>query len=264
MCSRQDEADRTLYAGNLDHRVREETLYELFLQAGPLKKVTITRDKDGNSRSFGFVCFQHTESVPYAIALLNGIRLLGRPIKLQYRTGSSHSSSESDNVFQGTENGFSWTPSNYGMPVMGGSYGSVPPPMSSGMISPVSPAYFYFQGMMNQFLGLQNPEYSWMAQQQQQQQHGGQFFPWNGPPPLPPYTPTWANSSLAPSSSSWYPQEAQDCNANRSETGPRKPKRAAEASDSDSTDSSLQGGKSNRRPRKLKAKRKRHPECSSK
>lgn len=49
--------------------------------------MTIVTDKEGNSKSFGFVCFKHTESVPYAIALLNGIRLYGRPIKLQYRTG---------------------------------------------------------------------------------------------------------------------------------------------------------------------------------
>ncbi|MEE6468188.1 hypothetical protein FKM82_008195 [Ascaphus truei] len=65
-----------------------------FLQAGPLTKVTIAKDKEGNFKSFGFVCFKHTESVPYAIALLNGIRLYGRPIKLQYRFGSSYSANQ--------------------------------------------------------------------------------------------------------------------------------------------------------------------------
>uniref|UniRef100_A0A6I8P6M0 ABC-type glutathione-S-conjugate transporter n=2 Tax=Ornithorhynchus anatinus TaxID=9258 RepID=A0A6I8P6M0_ORNAN len=63
-----------------------------FLQAGPLIKVTICKDKEGKPKSFGFVCFKHTESVSYAIALLNGIRLYGRPINVQYRFGSSHSS----------------------------------------------------------------------------------------------------------------------------------------------------------------------------
>ncbi|NXP10653.1 RBM11 regulator, partial [Thinocorus orbignyianus] len=87
-----EEADRTLFVGNLESRVREEILYELFLQAGPLTKVTICKDKEGKPKSFGFVCFKHKESVPYAIALLNGIRLYGRPIKVQYRFGSSHSS----------------------------------------------------------------------------------------------------------------------------------------------------------------------------
>uniref|UniRef100_A0A674IRL0 Splicing regulator RBM11 n=1 Tax=Terrapene triunguis TaxID=2587831 RepID=A0A674IRL0_9SAUR len=79
--------DRTLFVGNLENRVREEILYELFLQAGPLTNVTICKDKEGKPKSFGFVCFKHTESVPYAIALLNGIRLYGRPIKVQYRFG---------------------------------------------------------------------------------------------------------------------------------------------------------------------------------
>uniref|UniRef100_A0A663N7S7 RNA binding motif protein 11 n=1 Tax=Athene cunicularia TaxID=194338 RepID=A0A663N7S7_ATHCN len=60
--------------------------------AGPLTKVTICKDKEGKPKSFGFVCFKHKESVPYAIALLNGIRLYGRPVKVHYRFGSSHSS----------------------------------------------------------------------------------------------------------------------------------------------------------------------------
>ncbi|XP_042644743.1 splicing regulator RBM11 isoform X2 [Tyto alba] len=100
---RSEEADRTLFVGNLESRVREEILYELFLQAGPLTKVTICKDKEGKPKSFGFVCFKHKESVPYAIALLNGIRLYGRPIKVQYRFGSSHSS-ELNSPTHGFEN----------------------------------------------------------------------------------------------------------------------------------------------------------------
>ncbi|NP_001403992.1 splicing regulator RBM11 isoform 2 [Mus musculus] len=84
----QEEADRTVFVGNLEARVREEILYELFLQAGPLTKVTLCKDRDGKPKSFGFVCFKHPESVSYAIALLNGIRLYGRPINVQYRFGT--------------------------------------------------------------------------------------------------------------------------------------------------------------------------------
>uniref|UniRef100_A0A8V5G9B0 Splicing regulator RBM11 n=1 Tax=Melopsittacus undulatus TaxID=13146 RepID=A0A8V5G9B0_MELUD len=82
------EVDQTLFVGNLESRVREEILYELFLQAGPLIKVTICKDKEGKPKSFGFVCFKHKESVPYAVALLNGIRLYGRPIRVQFRFGT--------------------------------------------------------------------------------------------------------------------------------------------------------------------------------
>ncbi|XP_040194731.1 splicing regulator RBM11 isoform X2 [Rana temporaria] len=146
MQNRQAEADRTLWVGNLDYKVKEEILYELFLQAGPLRRVTIVTDKEGNSKSFGFVCFKHTESVPYAIALLNGIRLYGRPIKLQYRTGSCRS--ESDSVFQEPENSFARNPPDYGMPVSGVNFESSnpAPPVNSSVFSQ---ACAYFQGMMD-------------------------------------------------------------------------------------------------------------------
>ncbi|KAJ8390626.1 hypothetical protein AAFF_G00102320 [Aldrovandia affinis] len=91
MLAKHSEVDRTVFVGNLHSSVKEEILFELFLQAGPLKKVTIARDREGRQRSYGFVCYKHQESVPYAIALLNGIRLYGRPIRLQYSSGSSHS-----------------------------------------------------------------------------------------------------------------------------------------------------------------------------
>ncbi|KAM4795632.1 splicing regulator RBM11 [Rhinophrynus dorsalis] len=102
MVWRPDEDERTIFVGNLDCHVKEEILYELFLQAGPVTKVNIAKDKDGNFKSFGFVCFKHTESVPYAIALLNGIRLYGRPINIRYRFGSSHST-ESRSPSQGSD-----------------------------------------------------------------------------------------------------------------------------------------------------------------
>ncbi|XP_008506220.2 splicing regulator RBM11 [Equus przewalskii] len=96
----QEEADRTVFVGNLEARVREEILYELFLQAGPLTKVTLCKDREGKPKSFGFVCFKHPESVSYAIALLNGIRLYGRPINVQYRFGSSRSSEPANQSFE--------------------------------------------------------------------------------------------------------------------------------------------------------------------
>uniref|UniRef100_A0A8C9WQS5 RNA binding motif protein 11 n=1 Tax=Scleropages formosus TaxID=113540 RepID=A0A8C9WQS5_SCLFO len=83
------EKERTVFVGNLCASVTEEILFELFLQAGPLKKVAIARDKEGQQKSYGFVCFKHRESVPYAIALLDGIWLYGQPIRLKHRYGGS-------------------------------------------------------------------------------------------------------------------------------------------------------------------------------
>ncbi|NXJ11473.1 RBM7 protein, partial [Odontophorus gujanensis] len=90
------EADRTLFVGNLDHKVTEELIFELFHQAGPVIKVKIPKDKDGKQKHFAFVNFKHEESVPYGMNLLNGIKLYGRPINIQFRSGSSHASQDSN------------------------------------------------------------------------------------------------------------------------------------------------------------------------
>ncbi|NXK16314.1 RBM7 protein, partial [Arenaria interpres] len=63
-------------------------------QAGPVIKVKIPKDRDGRPKQFAFVNFKHEESVPYGLSLLNGIKLYGRPIKIQFRSGSSHASHE--------------------------------------------------------------------------------------------------------------------------------------------------------------------------
>lgn len=49
----------------------------------------IPKDKDGKPKQFAFVNFKHEVSVPYAMNLLNGIKLFGRPIKIQFRSGNS-------------------------------------------------------------------------------------------------------------------------------------------------------------------------------
>lgn len=51
-------------------------------------KVKIPRDRDGRPKQFAFVNFKHEESVPYGLSLLNGIKLYGRPIKIQFRSGT--------------------------------------------------------------------------------------------------------------------------------------------------------------------------------
>ncbi|EHB02744.1 RNA-binding protein 7 [Heterocephalus glaber] len=86
------EADLTLFVGNLETKVTEELLFKLFHQAGPVIKVKISKDKDGKPKVI--VNFKHEISVLYAMNLLNGIKLFGRPIKIQFRSGSSHASQD--------------------------------------------------------------------------------------------------------------------------------------------------------------------------
>ncbi|XP_028320669.1 RNA-binding protein 7 isoform X2 [Gouania willdenowi] len=86
----EQEANRTLFIRNLDSKVTEEILFELFLQAGPMVKTKIPKDTDGKQKTFGFAVYKHEESVPYAMELLNGTVLHGRSIHVQFRSGSSH------------------------------------------------------------------------------------------------------------------------------------------------------------------------------
>jgi len=52
-----------------------------------LEKVKIIGDKRQGPK-YAFVTFKHTVSVPYALQLMNGIRLYDQPLRLKERTGS--------------------------------------------------------------------------------------------------------------------------------------------------------------------------------
>ncbi|NXS13562.1 RBM7 protein, partial [Neodrepanis coruscans] len=94
-------------------------------QAGPVITVKIPKDRDGRPKQFAFVNFKHEESVPYGLQLLNGIKLYGRPMRIQFRSGSSHAAQDS-------------SPSC--SPV--GAAGSIPP----GMLHPASNSSRYNTG----------------------------------------------------------------------------------------------------------------------
>lgn len=98
--------ERCLFVGNLEARVTEEILWELFLQAGPLEAVHIAKDKEtGKQKAFGFVSFTHEVSVPYAISLMDGIPLYGKPIMVKTAEQSSNTNSPGNQ-----------SPSNYSYP----------------------------------------------------------------------------------------------------------------------------------------------------
>ena len=76
-----------MWCGGLNDKVTEEVLYELFLNAGPLERVTIPKDRDTKQqKSFGFIVFEHEESVKFAYDLLNGVELHRSKIRLQNKT----------------------------------------------------------------------------------------------------------------------------------------------------------------------------------
>ncbi|CAK9824782.1 RNA-binding protein 7 [Anthophora retusa] len=80
-----DEDLRTIWCGNLSEKVTEEILYELFLQGGPVQRVSIPRDHDGKQRTYGFVTYKHINSVKYALNLFDGTMLFNRPLNMSPR-----------------------------------------------------------------------------------------------------------------------------------------------------------------------------------
>lgn len=57
----------------------------LLLQAGPLEKVRIAKDKDGRQKSFAFITYCHAVSIPYAIELFRGSSLFNKALLLTFR-----------------------------------------------------------------------------------------------------------------------------------------------------------------------------------
>ena len=59
-------------------------------QAGPLETVTVKKPASGQN-PFGFVTYQHEESVGYAIVLFEGLTLFGRPLNMRERSANPDS-----------------------------------------------------------------------------------------------------------------------------------------------------------------------------
>jgi len=101
-----EEQLRTLWVGGISDRVDEETLYELFINAGPLQSVRIPVDRDTKKQKpFAFVLFSHAESLPFAYDLFRDVKLYGRPLRMQNKEtglgmggggGRSYNRSDSD------------------------------------------------------------------------------------------------------------------------------------------------------------------------
>ena len=74
--------DATVYVGNLDGKVDEELLWELFIQCGPIASISLPRDRVTSChQGFAFVEYKSTDDADYSIKVLNMIRLYGKPIR---------------------------------------------------------------------------------------------------------------------------------------------------------------------------------------
>ena len=72
--------DTSVYVGNLDGRVTDDILWELFLQVGRVKTVKFPKKKNP-MKIYAFVEFENPDTVDYAVKVLNSIQLYGKSIK---------------------------------------------------------------------------------------------------------------------------------------------------------------------------------------
>lgn len=80
---REQDKDATLYVGNLDERVYDALVVELMTQAGIVRNVHLPKDRvTQNHQGYGFVEFIDEENADYAAKIMNGIRLYGKPIRV--------------------------------------------------------------------------------------------------------------------------------------------------------------------------------------
>lgn len=79
----EQDKDSTIYIGNLDERVSDALVWELFLQAGRILNVHLPKDRVTQShQGYGFVEFISEEDAEYAARIMSGIRLYGKQIRV--------------------------------------------------------------------------------------------------------------------------------------------------------------------------------------
>ncbi|KAJ3440845.1 splicing factor 3b subunit [Anaeramoeba flamelloides] len=80
---REKNQEATLYVGNLDQRVDEELIWELFIQVAPVVGVYIPKDRiTGEHQGYGFIELKSAKDAIYAQMVLNMIKLYDKPLRI--------------------------------------------------------------------------------------------------------------------------------------------------------------------------------------
>ncbi|KAJ5902495.1 splicing factor 3b subunit 4 [Penicillium taxi] len=79
----EQDKEATCYVGNLDERVTDALVWELMLQVGRIVNVHLPKDRVTQThQGYGFVQFISEEDAEYASRIMNGIRMFGKPIRV--------------------------------------------------------------------------------------------------------------------------------------------------------------------------------------
>ncbi|CAO1633360.1 unnamed protein product [Jaminaea pallidilutea] len=94
--------DATCYMGNLDDRCTDALIWELMLQAGPIINVHLPKDRiTAAHQGYGFAEFQTEADAEYACKIMNGIKLFGKPIRVNKASSDKKQIDIGANLFVG-------------------------------------------------------------------------------------------------------------------------------------------------------------------
>ncbi|KAF7714133.1 Spliceosome-associated protein [Penicillium ucsense] len=91
----EQDKEATVYIGNLDERATDSLVWELMLQAGRIVNVHLPKDRVTQThQGYGFVEYISEEDAEYASRIMNGIRLFGKPIRVNKASADKQKSVE--------------------------------------------------------------------------------------------------------------------------------------------------------------------------
>ena len=94
--------DATCYIGNLDERATDALVWELMLQAGPVVNVHLPKDRISQAhQGYGFAEFQTEQDAEYACKIMNGIKLFGKPLRVNKASSDRKQIDIGANLFVG-------------------------------------------------------------------------------------------------------------------------------------------------------------------
>ncbi|XP_033852579.3 cytotoxic granule associated RNA binding protein TIA1-like isoform X2 [Acipenser ruthenus] len=98
MMMMDDEQPKTLYVGNLSRDVTEALILQLFSQIGPCKSCKMIVDTAGND-PYCFVEFYEHRHAAAALAAMNGRKIMGKEVKVNWATTPSSQKKDTSNHF---------------------------------------------------------------------------------------------------------------------------------------------------------------------
>ncbi|CAD7925986.1 unnamed protein product [Amoebophrya sp. A120] len=94
--------EATIYVGNIDAKIDEDVLWELFLQVGPLQSVHTPKDKiTGVHLGYAFVEFKNEDDAEYACKVMNMVKLFNKPIRCTKSSADRKTQDVGANLFIG-------------------------------------------------------------------------------------------------------------------------------------------------------------------